>query len=838
MEHKERLSALGFYTQKELDLIPLKKWNAVMNKDGKSLQVGKAPRDNNWRKKAYKNEDIKRAVTEGYNTGWRLGPEDLVLDVDPKNGGDKSLQRMQERFDIVFEDTAPTVVTGSGGRHFYFHKDPSIKIREVLDDENGEPYPGIEFKTNGRQVVTAGSRHPNGNWYEFDDFSPDERTLLRDDIFQLLIRPSRKDGAASAGKLSTYELAEYLEKLDPSDYQSQEEWLTIMMASHHATDGEGSDEFIEWSTSDPEYADHGNIIRMRWDSLHSSRGGEITYKTLLNEIKKAGHGIVINSEVKEAFGDDWQRGDDETLNAEEAEKQTAELTYEPSLMDLIFEFDPFKDKKEDLRHILMRLGNAEGIEKVRGTQMMQKKLQVTKSEMNQIIKDAKEKILDDLGEMAVRYILDNYYAGGKHLIYVNDSQFWAYNSRYWQPVDSAAVGAQVVDAAQDLRKELGVPFPTHTLSREIEYLIKRMVHADISVLRLDKEPLPVINCLNGELWIGEDGRVELVPHKYDSYLTNCLDVEFDPEATAPQWDDAIREIFSKTDDADATAEYFEEVMGYVMQPRKNIAAWWLLNGRGSNGKSLLADVMASLCGSAALAKPIRELNTDKNNHALSDLPGKLMVYDDDMDTNIVLPDGILKKISERKLLQANPKGKAMFSFISTATPVMLTNRLPTIKDPSNGTKRRAHVIPFERVFTEDEMDINLGEHIKTEELPGVLNRALAGLLRLRERGKFLPPADCKTATETFLNRSNTFLSFIADCVEKTGDDKDKVNRGEFYDAYLAWCSQSRVKYEVSRNSFYENCRQIGLKEKPGGQRRVNFVGVKLDASISDEFEDD
>lgn len=835
MQEKERKSALDFYTQNDLTLIPLKKWNAVINKDGKTLSVGKAPRDKNWRKKAYTNEDINQALSEGFNIGWRLSTEDLVLDVDPKNGGDKSLVDIERRFNIRFEDIAPTVVTGSGGRHFYFHKDPSIKIREVLEDENGQSYPGIEFKTGGRQVVIAASRHPNGNWYEFDDFAPLHRPLIPQHIFQLLVRPSRKDGAASAGKFSNDELASALEKLDPTDYRDQERWLMIMMASHHATDGEGSDEFIEWSTSDPEYADHDNVIRMRWDSLHTGRSGEITYKTLLDEIKKAGHMIGAEYDLSEDFADDFielPKLDDKAVK-----KQLSKLCSKVNLMDLIFEFDPFKDTKEDLREILSKLSSTEGIEKVRGMQMMQKKLQVSKSEINQLVKDAKEKTIDDLGEMAVRYILEEFYANGKHLIYVNDSQFWAYNGKYWQPVDTTAVGAQVVEAAQDLRKKLGVPFPTNTLARETEYLIKRMVHADISVLRLDQEPLPVINCQNGELWISENGYVELVPHKYDSYLTTCLDVSFDPEATAPKWSKAIREIFALAEDPDEMAEYFEEVMGYVIQPRKNIASWWLLNGRGSNGKSLLADILAALCGSAALAKPIRELDVSKNNHALETLPGKLMVYDDDMDTNIVLPDGILKKISERKMLEANPKGRRGFSFISTATPVMLTNRLPTIKDPSNGTKRRANVIPFDRVFDEEtgEVDINLGEHIKKDELPGVLNLALAGLLRLRERGRFGPPETVKSATATFLNRSNTFLAFIHDCTARTNDENDRVNRGEFYDAYLSWCVSSRVKFEVSRNSFYENCRQIGLKEKPAGQRRVDFVGVKILEDFDNDF---
>lgn len=835
MDKQERLKALEFYTQNDLTLIPLKKWNAVKKQDGKDIQMGKAPRDTNWRRKDYSHDDIITAVAEGYNSGWRLGPEDLVLDVDPKNGGDKSLKKIEKRFKVCFEEIAPTVITGSGGRHFYFHKDGSTKLREVLEDENRESYPGIEFKTNGRQVVAAGSRHPSGNWYEFDDFAPHARTLLPDRIFQLLIRPSRKDGSASSGKFSAEELAEALEKLDPEDYKDQDKWLTIMMACHHATDGEGSEEFIQWSTQDADYADHGNIIRMRWDSLHNNRGGEITYKTLLEEIKKAGHTIGAEYDLSEDFAGDYE--EDEVLSDEEKEQQLERLVKKVNILDWIMSFNPLNKDKQGLNDLLIALSQATGLEKIKGMKLLQTKLKVTKSDMKELIKDASEKFLDDLGEMAVRHVLDKFFDGGKHIIYVNDSQFWAYNGKFWEPEDTTAVGKVAIEVAQELREKFETKLPSKAIAGEVEYLMKRMCHADLSILRLDGEPLPVINCQNGELWINEDGTFDLVPHKYDSYLTNCLDVEFDPEAKCPKWDAAIREIFSKSEDAEAISLYWEEIMGYVMQPRKNIAAWWLLNGKGSNGKSLLSDVLATLCGNAALAKPIKDLDTDRNNHALSDLPGKLLVYDDDMDTNIVLPDGILKKISERKLLQANPKGKAMFSFISTATPLMLTNRLPSLKDPSNGTKRRAHVIPFDRIFTDEEMDLNLGEHIKREELPGVLNRALAGLLRLRERGRFLPPEECKLSTESFLNRSNTFLSFMSDCVTKTGKDKDRILRPELYDNYLRWCSEARVKFEVSRNSFYENCRQIGLKEMPVGQNRVAFTGIKVEVN-EDDFLDE
>jgi hypothetical protein len=40
-----------------------------------------------------------------------------------------------------------------------------------------------------------------------------------------------------------------------------------MLAAHHSTNGDGREEFIEWSTSDPQYANDGDLIGRRWDSL-------------------------------------------------------------------------------------------------------------------------------------------------------------------------------------------------------------------------------------------------------------------------------------------------------------------------------------------------------------------------------------------------------------------------------------------------------------------------------------------------------------------------------------------------------------------------------------------
>ena len=84
--------------------------------------------------------------------------------------------------------------------------------------------------------------------------------------------------------------------------------------------------------------------------------------------------------------------------------------------------------------------------------------------------------------------------------------------------------------------------------------------------------------------------------------------------------------------------------------------------------------------------------------------GKLLVYDDDLNKNIVLPDGTLKKLSEDGQITANPKGYQPFTFTKVCTVVMCCNGTPKTKDISKGFRRRAMVIPFDRGFTKEEQD--------------------------------------------------------------------------------------------------------------------------------------
>jgi putative DNA primase/helicase len=88
----------------------------------------------------------------------------LVLDIDPRNGGDASF----ERFERTFGSLPPTrrAITGGGGFHLFFRLPEGAT--GVADRPNVAGYPGLDVKADG-YVVAAPSVHPDtGKAYAWD----------------------------------------------------------------------------------------------------------------------------------------------------------------------------------------------------------------------------------------------------------------------------------------------------------------------------------------------------------------------------------------------------------------------------------------------------------------------------------------------------------------------------------------------------------------------------------------------------------------------------------------------------------------------------------------------
>ena len=96
------------------------------------------------------------------NVGIATGDGLLVLDVDPRNGGNGSLADLEQEFDLP---STRTVRTGSGGQHFYF---------EVTEEVRGASSvrAGIDIKAEGGYVVAPPSLHPEGEYAVESELDP------------------------------------------------------------------------------------------------------------------------------------------------------------------------------------------------------------------------------------------------------------------------------------------------------------------------------------------------------------------------------------------------------------------------------------------------------------------------------------------------------------------------------------------------------------------------------------------------------------------------------------------------------------------------------------------
>jgi len=837
------------YINKDADLIPLHFWNKQTVRKGKAQVRGKSPLQGDWPNTPKNIKGTLKLAERGQNVGYRLGATDFIIDVDPRNfkPGEDSLAKLCTFLGVTdLADHAPTVHTGSGGYHYYFTKPADMHTKEVLDE-----YPGIEFKVKGRQVVAAGSKHPNGTMYTWDDFCPEfgEQRDIPGRLLKLLKQePPANQG--QAGTLSPEQLERLLEQIPIEDFATNDAWFPILCAANHGTNGAGVEEFIEWSCGDMEYEDDEQLIRARWDSL----GGKALNYTI-NTLYKAvlaygGDTSVVSAQSDfdniEDFEEDTEQDSDEDKEPEEEpidfddiiSDQEAKSGFKPGVAtEIANKLNPTSDEEEILIALRAML-QAGTVEQARVMKIIMKTLNMTKGEINDIIRNIKEKIAEDMGRILAEKTLHARFYKGKGLVFNNSSQFWAYNGKFWEVITKEYVGKQVTYVLDQMRKKIDINVKESTIVSEAVTGLSRLTSSRTDVLRLRKKPYPVINCNNGELWINDDGTSVLKPHRPKSFLTQVLNVDYTPGAECPLFDKSIRKTFENFDDCEDIVRHFEEFMGYILHPDKRPAHWWLLKGPGGDGKTTLMKIISGMLGEAVIPESIDRFRggTQGDSHATTELIGKLLVYDDDLSRNTVLPDGTLKKLSEDGELTANPKGVQGFKFTKICTVAMLSNGFPSTKDITRGFRRRAMVIPFNRQFHEHGAITDLAEQIVSKELGGVLNRALQGLQRLRKRSKFEEPKSCLFSKEQWLNEANPVALFISEKVEKTKDHSDRITLTDAYAIYTDWCIGNNLNRMGSKQQFRSAMEDMDIVYETAGGGRKIFRFIKIEQDLLDDFD--
>ena len=408
---------------------------------------------------------------------------------------------------------------------------------------------------------------------------------------------------------------------------------------------------------------------------------------------------------------------------------------------------------------------------------------------------------------------------------VNDgNQTWLYRDEkgIWEPADPKEIKQYILRAATGYKV-------TKTANASVYDLIETLTYRMGHTWNPRKD---VICCVNGVLrWVEDDilgWDWQLSDFNRDYYCTSQIPVEYTGyEATCPKFDQFLDEIFSGDADTDAKKSMIFEMIGYAMLATAKYEKFFILVGEGANGKSVLLLVIKFLLGrtNVSAVQPDQLGNKFQRAH----LQGKLANLITEIPEGQVLADADLKSLTSGEITTAEHKFRAPFEFEPFSTIIMATNHLPHTRDFSKALFRRAIILPFNRVFSENEQNKDLAQEL-IEELPGIFVKSLDAIGSvIASGGIFTTCNEAKEVKREWAREANQAHHFVEDCCRDNKQAKETI--GALYDAYKNWADDLGIQMQLSKKSLSRRIKSLGFerttKRTRYGKQARAFAGIQL-----------
>lgn len=309
------------------------------------------------------------------------------------------------------------------------------------------------------------------------------------------------------------------------------------------------------------------------------------------------------------------------------------------------------------------------------------------------------------------------------------------------------------------------------------------------------------------------------------FSRTVLSYEFDPAAECPLWTSVLDRVLEEDRDRIAL---LQEWFGYNLVADTSHQKLLILVGEGNNGKSLVCNTLTELLGPENVSGV--PLEAFGSRFGLYPTLGKLANVVPEVGELDRVAEGVLKAFTGGDYMTYDRKNRDPIQERPTARLIISTNNLPRFSDRSQGVWRRILLLPFQVNLPPEEVDLNLADKLRVE-LPGIFIWALAGLMRLRRRGRFTEPAVSLAALREYRDESNPTGQFLEGATSAGG----QVGCSELYDAYRTWVVRHGNKPLAIANFSRELKKRYPAVERrlTGGRKKRRWVydGVTLDSDF-------
>lgn len=306
-------------------------------------------------------------------------------------------------------------------------------------------------------------------------------------------------------------------------------------------------------------------------------------------------------------------------------------------------------------------------------------------------------------------------------------------------------------------------------------------------------------------------------------ITRHCRANYDPDATAPQWEKFLSEVFAGDDETIAAVQ---KLLGLTLTGVSHEEVMIFAYGTGANGKTIFNNVIFNILGDYAVHAPssllaARRADDSAPRSDIAMLAGARLVVINELPAGMQLDETVTKQLAGAEVLSARHLYQAYFSFLPMFTPWVRTNHRPVIKGTDNGIWRRIRLLKFGQEFE---------EKVSGGALTGALLAERSGILTWCVRGAMAYISDglvhsksMQKDLQQYRSESDLMGSFLDE--ETEACDDGKVVQRDLYVRWQTWCEDNGIK-RASKRSFTERLTERGFGVSKSGSKRY-YTGLKL-----------
>ena len=320
-------------------------------------------------------------------------------------------------------------------------------------------------------------------------------------------------------------------------------------------------------------------------------------------------------------------------------------------------------------------------------------------------------------------------------------------------------------------------------------------------------------------------------HDHDKkYLcTKIMDLEINSEnAQKPPviWLKFLNDISNGRQD---WIDYLQKVLGYCLTGDTSEQKIFFFYGDGANGKSTLCNVVRDIFGNYAksvrptiIANNNKNDNVDQANSELASLPNIRLALAEEGSQGVSLDEATVKQITGGTEISTRKLYADTFQFKPKFKLIMCTNHKPRISGNDYGIWRRVILIPFDRIFKEEEKDKTLADKLK-KEYPQILNWIINGFYAWQSDGLDDKPKCVQDAISEYKDDENPLSDFAAICLKL--DTEKEVKSGDLWKAYDLFCADEQIRNSISQTTFGKIIRAMPGVKKIRKRDGIYYTGL-------------